>query len=171
MKTTSVFVFDAETDGLYGRCFAVGWAILTKGSTTIHRDGAQVHQPEISNQWVKDNVLPHLDGVPQVKTYLEMRERFWKALRDAMAAGCTIWADCGSPVESGLIRECVADDPSARQFDGPYPLHEVATLLLARGVDPQIPRFGGEWIGGLELKQHNPIDDAVASGLLLLRHL
>ena len=66
-----------------------------------------------------------------------------------------------SPVESGLFRACVEDSPAERTWEGPYPLHEVATLLLAAGIDPDIDRV--EFSGLTGLTKHNPIDDSLAS--------
>jgi hypothetical protein len=58
------------------------------------------------------------------------------------------------------------DDPESRYRHGPFPLHEVATLLLAAGVDPHIGRqsYAEEMLGGQTGTRHEPLWEAYLSG-------
>ena len=158
-----LFVFDVETDGLYGDGFAVGAVVLEDGKEVARFSG--IAEPEkVKNEWVRENVIPHLDGLTEFPTRKDMRNAFWEFWmkhRD----GALCFADFGSPVESGFFRACVTDDPERRMWDGPYPLHEVGTLLLAAGIDPDIDRV--EFSGLKNLKKHNPVDDALASAITI----
>jgi hypothetical protein len=42
----------------------------------------------------------------------------------------------GVPVEARLFRECIEDDSETRKYQGPYPLHDLATIFLMNGLDP-----------------------------------
>ena len=66
-----------------------------------------------------------------------------------------------------MLSACVADDPS-RAFKGPYPLHEVATLVLAAGGDP-LASYAERVLPPNALKthrKHHPVDDARVSAHL-----
>lgn len=155
----NIFSFDAETDGLHGDVWAIGAVVQDEHGTEIARFAGQVDPADLTNQWVIENVVPHVN-LPVFSTRLELRDAFWKFwLANKNDALCI--ADVGSPVESGLFSACIADDLGARQWSGPYPLHEVATLLFAAGVDPDLNRV--EFSGLSGLIQHNPVDDAIAS--------
>ena len=75
-------------------------------------------------------------------------------------------ADCGAPCEAGFLRACVEDDLANRQWNAPYPLHELGTLLLVRGLDPQANYERLE----NELPKHNPLGDARQSGRLWIEN-
>ena len=135
---------DAEVDGLYGAAFAVAVTVREDG-VEIARFEARISDEGVTNPWVRENVLPALAGwEPTHASSSELEEAFWAfyALH-ALEAGkwgpsprkdVAVIAMFGSPVESGLFRRCVERD-SLRTFQGPYPLHEVGTLLLVLGEE------------------------------------
>ena len=71
-------------------------------------------------------------------------------------------ADCCWPVEANFLAQCIADNKQ-RTGDGPYPLLDVSSFLVATGSDPlkQYPRLPNE------LPAHNPLADARQSARLL----
>ena len=154
MKT---FSFDAETDGLYGDVWAIG-AVVQDGAKQKVFAG-QIDPIGVQNEWARQNVVPFvsLPGYPSARALRDAFWAFWLEHRE----GAICIADFGSPVESGLFRVCVADDPEARQWLGPYPLHEVGTALLCAGIDPDVDRREFSQLSGLI--NHNPVDDALAS--------
>lgn len=91
-----------------------------------------------------------------------MRAAFWSWLT-ARQASALVVVDCGWPVEAGLLSACVADDPS-RAFKGPYPLHEVASLLECSGRDP-LASYAEEVLPGAGERAHHPVYDAHVSAL------
>jgi hypothetical protein len=169
---TKLFVFDCEADGLYGYAFAFG-AAFWDGSKWKTFSGIDVSH-DVTDLWVKQNVIPHTIGLTQYQSGVEMRSAFWGLLQEAKKAGASIWADVGCPVEAGFIRQCEADDKS-RLREGPYPLHEIATLLLASGVDPDAKRIDllsqAGYRGDPPLTQHNPEHDALIGGYIALFRL
>ena len=133
---------DAETNGLYGAPFAIGMVVRD----THGADWQFIARCPIDGDidpWVAEHVLPALAGVAITHpTDDALLAAFWQAYRseadDATAAGETLIcvAHCASPVESGLFRRCVEADPAARQFQAPFPLHDVASMLLMARENP-----------------------------------
>jgi len=78
-----------------------------------------------------------------------------------------MWADCSWPVEARFLARCVENDFDKREWEGPYPLHEIATVLLLAGKNPseKFPRQENE------LPEHNPLNDARQSARLLLQSI
>lgn len=156
--------FDAESNGLHGAAFAVGAVMIEDGIAEEFFARCPIAEPV--DPWVAENVLPALSSASVTHDSARaMRDAFWFWLT-SRKDGAVVVCDCGWPVEAGLLSACVADDP-ARAFAGPYPLHEVATLLLAAGMDP-IGNYAGTLLSGSELashRAHHPVDDARLSAL------
>lgn len=170
-----ILSFDAESNGLHGEIFAIGAVVIPffqpQRQLAAFRGYCKI---PITDRWVQEHVMPHISDLDLYASPAELREEFWKWLtkyqhpRSSTMALC----DVAFPVESRLLTQCVADqikkgDP--QKLNGPYPLHELATLLYAIGEDP-IELNRREWPtaimpGGLmpKLVQHNPFDDALAA--------
>lgn len=153
-----IFSVDAETDGLYGDVWAIGAVVANESGEIVATFAGQVPYTG-TNEWVRENVAPFV-SLPGYESARALRDAFW-IFWIAHREGALCLADFGTPVESGLFRSCVADDPNARQWLGPYPLHEVGTALLCAGIDPDIDRIDFSGLNGLS--RHNPVDDARAS--------
>jgi len=74
-----------------------------------------------------------------------------------------MFVECGWPVEANFLEACIRDYPKTRNWEGPYPMHEIATLMLAAGMDPmgtyeRLPE---------ELPAHEPLADVRLSARLL----
>lgn len=162
-----VFSVDAEVNGLYGLAFAV--------AATVREDGQEVAQfvgrcpiAEPVDGWVAQNVLPKLaDMKVEFGSYEELEEAFW-AFFQCHVENSTVIAHCASPVESGLFRRCVERRLDERAFQGPFPLHEVGTILLAVGEDPaSVDNYNRKY--GLEVPfvgaTHHPMYDAAAAAV------
>lgn len=78
-----------------------------------------------------------------------------------------MFAECQWPVEARFLLECVDDNPAAHNWEGPYPFHEIATLMLAAGMDPMAKYQRG----GNELPEHEPLADTRLSVRLLVEAL
>ena len=164
-----IVCFDGESNGLHGEVFAVGGVVLDAATgreeSTFY---ARAPDPVGADPWVAEHVIPRLGPELTHPTVRTMREAFWAWLRWQMGQGDGVWVlvDCGWPVEAGLLSACVADDPS-RAFGGPYPLHEVATLLLSAGHDP-LASYADRVLSPEALashRKHHPVDDARVSAL------
>lgn len=160
-----VVSFDAEANGLHGEVFAVGAVLLDPCGRLVKQFNARCPIEGTVVPWVRSNVLPALGNEVSHLTPRWMRDDFWSWLTETMAAHpkALVVVDCGWPVEAGLLSACVADDPS-RAFKGPYPLHEVATLLAAAGLDP-LASYGEAVLPGQGHRRHHPVYDAHVSAL------
>jgi len=164
----SFFVFDVESVGLHGEGFAVaGGVYFENGSMrwefcySCPPDRAGGHLTD--RVWVGTHV-PAIDVTHQgVRT---LREQFWREWEKAKVAGAEMAVECGWPVESRFLSDCIKDD-AKRCSSAPYPLHEIASIMLAAGMDPmatydRLPS---------ELPKHNPLSDARQSARLLAEAL
>lgn len=162
-------VFDVESIGLHGEGFAVGWVV-------VDREGAEhsfgllacprgtCHGMNKNREWVNEHV-PHVfntDATPR-----EMRSVFWRHWLQWKAKGAVLVADCCWPVEAKFLLQCVNDEPVAREWEGPYPLHDLASVMLALGRDPLATH---ERLHE-ELPVHHPLADARQSARLLVEAL
>lgn len=169
MNPPCYFVFDIESVGLHGEGFAVGWILVAADGTEL--DSARYScPPEIADghpddlAWVNENCAgftPNLDLPSQV------RSMFWAGWMQAKARGAVAVADCSWPVEARFLAACIDKDRRGRQWDGPYPLHDVATARFAAGLDPlattdRLPN---------EEPKHDPLADARQSARLFLEAL
>lgn len=168
------FVFDVESIGLHGEGYAVaGGVYFADGTLDKSSEFVLCCQPDQANgeegdrQWVHDNV-PHLEetncGTPR-----EVRKRFWKRWMNARSEypGIVMAGECVWPVESGFLAACVQDNPQECRWEGPYPLHEIASFMLAAGMDPMATYDRLE----SEEPKHHPLADARQSSRLLCEAL
>lgn len=165
-----VISLDCEANGLGGQAFAAA-ATLTDDHGEAAVWEARCPIPGQVDPWVAENVLPALAGMPEtVDTYrdLTLSWRAWftqvrAAWPDVIVIGHVVW-----PVEAAFLRDAHSDD----LFAGPYPLLDVAPLLLAAGHDPtSVDSYLDRW--GLpkpDGSPHHPLYDARAAETAF-RHL
>lgn len=160
-------VMDVESIGLHGEGFAVGWVIMdSKGN--IFGDECHACHPEraegdeVSRRWVSQNCPVPQSGYNHRRP-VHVRSTFWDIWVGERAMGTALIADCAWPVEGRFLDACVRDDLQHRLFTGPYPLHELATFLVAANMDPlaTYPRIDAD------LPIHDPLADARHSARLL----
>ena len=161
----NILVFDVESTHLHGSGFAVGAIVVNKGNGTevdrfelLSKDGES-----FASDWVKENVIPHLKDMPFCNTDRELRDAFYEFYMKHRETS-DIWSDCNFPVETNFLSAIVKDDFEARQWNMPYPLKDISTI-----VDIEIDRAIESGITGL--RKHNPLDDARASAYFLLKEL
>lgn len=167
-----VFSFDAETNGLWGQAFAIGALVYDENGVEIARFVGRLPETEVNDEWVRANVLPQLTAVPVTHTdYASLLADFAKFYL-ANKADADIVVHMGVPVESKLLID-MHSGGLIGDWDGPYPLCDVAGNLQQAGEDPtsvdgyvrkhglEVPDFG---------TTHNPLyDSAVAA--VAYRHL
>lgn len=150
-----IFGVDAETDGLLGPVWAIGAAIIDEKGNEIDHFCGQLDSKLVKDPWVIRNVVPVVQ-LPQYRSLRELCDEFWTFwLKYRSVVVCV--ADTKHPVEIGLFRSLLLDDPARIKF-GPIPIHEVATarLLAQRSLN-----LDGIMVPGIEhATPHNPLDDA-----------
>lgn len=166
---TPYLVFDVESIGLHGEGFAVGWVVVDKDRNILDSGlrscpSSAARGSKEGHEWVRDHVP---DMRPSHTAPWMVRTAFWREWQRWKVEGALLVADCAWPVEARFLAQCVDDDPLNRTWDGPYPLHDLASILLARGLDP-LKKNERE---PNELPEHNPLCDATQSARLLLNAL
>lgn len=163
------FVFDVESIGLHGEAFAVGFVVVNELGKELVAECYASHveksrgNPE-SHAWVSKNILPI---TPTHGSDYRIRDAFWLAWKGWESTGAIMVADCAWPVEARFLIQCIEDNHAGREFQGPYPLHDLASILLAKGFDPltKFPRLD------TELPEHDPLCDARQSARILIAAL
>lgn len=166
MSEPLFMVFDVESIGLHGEGFAVGYVVIDAqgnereaGRLACSPDAAEGNAQ--GRAWIAD----HAPFIPaDFVRPSDMRTSFWATWLRWQAQGAVLVADCAWPVEARLLAACIDDEYSTRGWQGPYPLHDVATARLCAGLDPlatvkRLPH---------ELPQHDPLADARQSARLWL---
>jgi hypothetical protein len=165
-SNTLILSFDVESVGLHGDGFAVGY-VVNKGREEIASgyfacpDSAACGTAA-SRKWIHEHVAPALPQSTH-ETLEEVRKAFWAVYQDWKSQGAVFVADCPWPVEAKFLINCVNDD-STREWEGPYPLIDVGSVLLASGHDP-LKTFDR---APNELPAHHPTMDARQSMRILL---
>lgn len=168
-----ILSFDAETNGLWGKPFAIGALVYDEGGDEKARFVGRLPDTEVTDGWVRENVLPKITDIPVThETYDALLTDFAKFYL-AHKTDADIVVHMGVPVEAGLLRD-MHSRKLIGDWDGPYPLLDVAGNLQQAGEDPTscdkyVAKHGlsvGEFAGGT----HNPLyDSAVAAAVY--RHL
>jgi hypothetical protein len=162
-------VFDVESIGLHGEGFAVAWVVVNRDGERLD-EGCISCDPDLckgtkeSREWIGANV-PALERTSPTKYHL--RNAFWHEWRHWADKGAVLVADCAWPVEANFLRACVKMNHAEREWQGPYPLHDLASVLLAIGTDAMAvtERMPDE------LPSHHPLMDARQSARQLLSAL
>lgn len=160
----NIFMFDVESDGLYGHGFAVGTVVATPDGEIIDTFEMKSNV-SITDNWVKENVLPHLGDMPSCETSKELRTKFYDFYMKYKNS-CIVYSDCNFPVETNFLTEVVRDDEDNRKWEMPFPLMDVATVKninVSRNYFYKVNT-------GKKIRQHNPLDDAIASLYFLLHY-
>lgn len=167
------FVFDVESIGLHGEGFAVAGGVYFADGTvdkesefvfSCHPDDAR--GDESDRKWVRENVPYIACGVNDA---MGVRTNFWDRwmIYKAKYPNLVMAAECAWPVEANFLSACIADDPANRSWEGPYPLHEIASFLAAAGMDPMATYDRLQ----SEMPKHHPLGDARQSSRLLCEAL
>lgn len=178
------FVFDVESVGLYGDAFAVGWVVVDATGQEHDLGLAAIDPIDVdtpgslvqpgARQWIKQNV-PQLSCTHYSSRNLHLH--FWDVLQRWWIDSTietyrnhpkvlSFWADWASPVESNFLARTAQQAHSADFVEDvlravPAPLHEIATLRLAAGMesDPFLR---------VDFPEHNPLADARHSARILV---
>lgn len=165
-KSVTILSIDAETNGLWGKAFAIGAILYGSDGREAARFIGRCPIKESVDPWVEENVLPQLEGVPVEYSSYEELLRAFMAWRAAHKDGATELVHMGVPVEARLFLDAhrmgIIGD-----WDGPYPLVDVSALPeigdsvdgynAAHGISPDSAEFDGG--------THSPLYDAAAAAV------
>lgn len=167
----SFFVFDVESIGLHGEAFAVAGLLIRRNGSVISEFAYHCYSRDaigfsVNRKWVEENVKTNNESVMVSKKGLF--EVFWQEWLNAKSQhGAMMFVECGWPVEARFLASCVDAYAEEREWEGPYPMHEIATMMMAAGMDvhktyDRLPN---------ELPAHEPLADARLSARLLITAL
>lgn len=157
MRNRLTFVsFDAETIGLLGDVFAIGWSVYDNGveidNGLISCSPNHAKGSDEDRMWVENNCpefkVTHISSFSLMTT-------FWNKFTEWKKQDYHFLADFAWPVEANLFLKIVNLDPKNRKWNGPFPLLDLATLKVALGYDPHRSLD----IGGI-MPDHNPLHDS-----------
>ena len=169
MKILSI---DAEVNGLYGQIFAIGAIYKDTETKEEIKYVKKVSIIEEVNPWVLENVIPQLTDIEQLdktvdddiigaeKLLLKDFIRFYNECKEKSGNSLTVVGHMVCPVEANIFIKA-RKYKLIEDFDGPYPLHDVASMLLVKGenptsVDSYVKKYNLEETKG---NSHNPLFD------------
>jgi len=167
------FIFDVESIGLHGEGFAVAGGVYIAGAAQYEfRFCCPTEEAAGSDDdraWVKANI-PAMEITH--RSPASVRDAFWAEWLEAKKQypKISMAGECLWPVEAGFVARCISQDKETRNWEGPYPFHEIASIMLSAGMDPMITYERQP----SELPTHEPLADTRLSARLLataLRHL
>ena len=166
-----ILSIDAETDGLWGKPFAISAVLVNGRGIVVDKFNAVRKNLDdvVENEWVRENVLPVLDTSESeeyglYEDMLRAFAEFYKKYKHIQV----VW-HMGQPVEAFLFRElhdhCLIED-----FDAPYTPIELSTFMLARGISDvdSISKFiKRHWLN-IDGQDHDPMFDCKSAALVYL---
>lgn len=170
MKILSI---DAETNGLYGQIFAIGAVYRNSETGEENKFIKKVSIEEEINPWVLQNVVPQLEDVEQLDTTVDhdtygmekllLKEftDFYKECKRKSGNDLTVIGHMVCPVEANLFIK-MRKYNLIEEFEGPYPLHDIASMMLMFGENPTSVDLYVKKYNLLksDFKPHNPLFDA-----------
>jgi hypothetical protein len=172
-----IFVFDVESNTLFGKPFAAAACVYSYNQTTLEPiDTFELRSEEevITDEWMLKNVIPHLKNMPKCKTNLELRNQFFdfymKYKKDSL-----FFADCVFPVETNFLSLVANDYIEKRRFQMPYPLLDIAN---ERNIDidrtdyyvKENSYYILQDVANRHPKKHNPLWDSICSAFFLMNY-
>ncbi|MDO8470335.1 MAG: hypothetical protein Q7S84_05005 [bacterium] len=168
-----LFSFDAETNGLWGQAFAIGALIYDENGAELARFVGRCPIEGPVDQWVAENVLPQITDVLETHASYDALLADFAVFYMANKADADIIVHMGVPVEARLLID-MRSKGLIGDFDGPYPLIDLAGNLKQAGEDPtSVDAYVKKHtltVGEFEGGTHNPLYDSAAAATVY-RHL
>lgn len=165
---TRILTIDAESTTLSGKAFCLAMNVTTAAEdrTVTELDSVVLRCPMFGepSDWVAANVLPGLADVPvNCRSYRDMLNQARRWQEAWRAQGVRVLTHIPWPVEAKLLSDMY---PGEDIWQGPYPLLDVAPLLLVAGYEPEsVDKFLREInfeVGGGH-QPHHPLYDVRAT--------
>lgn len=158
-----VFSFDAETNGLWGKAFAIAAVVQLEDGNRVEFIGrCPIEEP--INGWVKENVLPQMEGIPtNYSNYEDLLKGFVQFYLQNKE-GADIIVHMGLPVEARVFID--AHELSILgDWDAPFPLIDISAFPeINTSVDTYNRKHGlNNLIPEVEGGTHNPLFDSYAA--------
>ncbi len=170
-----VLSWDVETNGLWGKGFAIGAIIYDESGNEIKKFSARCPIDNDVDPWVKENVLPQMEEIPVTHgSYYEMLKAFAQFFLENKE-GADVIFHMGVPVEARVVLD-MHDAGFIGDWDGAYPWLDIAGCLKQAGFDPtSVDSYNADH--GIVVPQpeaggtHNPLYDSRAAALCYINLL
>ena len=152
------FFVDAETDGLYGQYLSIAVLVTDECGNWIDHFYAALNNSldEIKSEWVKENVFSHLRNAEiQYQNEYDLLEAFWGFWEKYRNNSYAV-SDIMHPVESRLFTECVLHNLSSREYSAPFPLLDLSSILISKGIEWDLSR---QELSGMDIASHDAMND------------
>lgn len=153
---------DVESDGLYGSFLTVALIVTDSKGNEIERAyyGIKRENMHVTEVWVEENVIPKLGVYEECENESELLEKAW-SLWQKYRENAYVVCDVGFPVEARFWEKCTRLDLEKNTFKAPFPLVDISSMLLAKGIDPLMDRT--KILGIEEDMVHNAMFDVEMS--------
>lgn len=163
-----VLSWDVESNGLWGRAFAIG-AVLYENGKEVKTFYARSPIEGNVDPWVQENVIPQMaDMAITHSSYEELLEEFSKFYLENKD-GADVIFHMGVPVEARVVLD-MHDRGLIGDWDGAYPWLDIAGCLRQAGFDcTSVDTYNANH--GIKVPQpepggtHNPLYDSRAAAL------
>ncbi len=166
-ENTKLLCFDLETNGLHGEAFAVGAVVMGVDGKIYDEFTGRCAVIGNVDSWVEQNVLPAIADMPiSHASYKDLREDFWKWYLLAEPKSDYVLVSNGYPVEYRFLLKCQEENIEERYWQHPFPILDLASLLLQAGIEPtDRNKLIGRIIESGGYSRHHPLHDAKVSAL------
>lgn len=133
-----VFSYDAERNGLHGNTTAIA-VIVMRDNQEIDRFVGRLPDDAFTGEWCLKHVLPACRPIEvSHTTSVDLEEAFWEFwIKYREEKDLEVVANVGWPVEDRLFLDCIDRNHAEREWQGPYPRHELATAFALYGETPE----------------------------------
>jgi hypothetical protein len=166
-----LFSVDVESERLHGElAFAIG-AVVRMNGVEVARFEGRAPTPKNCSDWVKANVLPVVKKIPLThKSVHVLEEDFWKFwMQHRKDTFClSYFGNQGG--EAALFYRAIQRNYDARWQYAPSPLHELGTLMIAKGFhnvhDIDVYMAQNNIVPSTQADFHHPTFDAEAAAMV-----
>jgi hypothetical protein len=165
-----ILIIDVESIGIHGEGYAVAGCLYDNfkllDSFIYSCDPNLAEGSNIDRKWVEENI-PKLDITHN--STKEVRTSFLKYWIDInkVYKNVVMAAECSWPVEANFISKCISESSENNNFNGPYPLYDISSIMASAGMDPLATYMRVND----EIPKHNPLCDVKQSSRLLYKAL
>lgn len=158
LSNEKIISIDAETNGLWGKAFAIAGVVYENGKE-IDSFIARCPIAEETNPWVAENVLPKMVDIKEThKDYESMLKSFQQFIKKHNDG--KVLTHMGHVVEAGLFRD-MHELGIIGDFEAPYEWYDVC-LLFGDSVD-SYNRSNDITVEDVNGGTHNPVYDCVSA--------
>lgn len=159
LNCKSIMSIDAETNGLWGKAFAIAAVVYDAAGQEVDRFVARCPIEEETNIWVAANVIPQMENIEEThKSFKAMLTDFFAFIKKHNDA--IVLCHMGHIVEANLLKSA-HDLQIIGDFEAPYLWYDVC-LFFDDSTDTYC-KENNIVIDDVEGGTHNPLYDCMSA--------